>query len=305
MAAESQHHISKKNRFTIVLVPNEDASKAKNFRVAPWQFVMGLIAFAGVAVVLVLLILTYTPVGEILPFSSPGIENMYGKELISLNQRMTNLMEQLVELRTYNIKLRRAMGENVTTSDSGVVKTIQRSDEQKSNKTGKEVQMAAKGQPFMSPEQQMIPVRPVKFETDARIAVSFPAILPTEGYMTRGFEPEHNHFGLDIAGKTGNLIVSAADGNIVFSGWTYDDGYIVIISHADGFMSFYKHNQSLLKSSGSFVRRGEPIATLGNSGTTSSGPHVHFEIWKDGVPVDPSSLFDKFLFLKGERVYKI
>jgi murein DD-endopeptidase MepM/ murein hydrolase activator NlpD len=128
----------------------------------------------------------------------------------------------------------------------------------------------------------------VKSETGERSAVSFPAILPTEGYMTRGFDPEYNHYGLDIAGKIGTLINAAADGNIVFSGWTYNDGYVVIISHASGFMSFYKHNQTLLKSAGSFVRRGEPIATLGNSGATSSGPHLHFEIWKDGVPVDPS-----------------
>jgi murein DD-endopeptidase MepM/ murein hydrolase activator NlpD len=288
LAAESQHHSSKKNRFTIVLVPDEDASKAKNFRFAPWQFVTGLLTFAVVAVVLVQLILIYTPAGEIFPFSNPGLENKYGKELISLNQRMTGLMEQLVELRSYNIKLRRAMGENVTISDSGIVKTVPRTAELEKNKFIREEGMAAKVQPFIGLEQQMIPARPVKFETDARIAVSFPAILPTEGYMTRGFDPEHNHFGLDIAGKTGNLIVVAADGNIVFSGWTYDDGYIVIVSHAGGFMSFYKHNQALLKSSGSFVRRGEPIATLGNSGTTSSGPHLHFEIWKDGIPVDPS-----------------
>ena len=296
MAAENPHHISKKSRFTIVLVPDDDASKAKNFRLAPWQFVMGLITFAAVAVVLVLLILTYTPLGEIFPFSNPGLDNKYGKELLLLNQRMTSLMEQLVELRTYNIKLRRAMGENVTISDSGVVKTIQRTAESEKTKIGREEQIAAKAQPLVSPEQQMIPARPVKLETEARIAVSFPAILPAEGYITRGFEPEHNHFGLDIAGKTGNLIVTAADGNIVFSGWTYDDGYIVIVSHAGGFMSFYKHNQSLLKSSGSFVRRGEPIATLGNSGTTSSGPHVHFEIWKDGVPVDPSVYMINFYF---------
>jgi murein DD-endopeptidase MepM/ murein hydrolase activator NlpD len=148
----------------------------------------------------------------------------------------------------------------------------------------------------MSPEQQMVQTRPVKLEGDGRIAVSFPAILPTEGYMTRGFEPEHNHYGLDIAGKIGNLIVAAADGNIVFSGWTQEDGYVVIISHASGFMSFYKHNQSLLKSPGSFVRRGEPIAILGNSGTTSSGPHVHFEIWKDGIPVDPSLYMINYYF---------
>jgi len=296
LSADHQHHISKKNRFTIVLVPDEDASKAKNFRLAPWQFVTGLITFAAVAVVFVLLVLTYTPVGEIFPLSNPGLENKYGKELISLNQRMTSLMEQLVELRTYNLKLRRAMGENVAISDSGIVKTVPRTAGIEKNKINKIEQMAAKVQPFMSPEQQMIPARPVKFETDTKITVSFPAILPTEGYMTRGFEPEHNHFGLDIAGKTGNLIVAAADGNIVFSGWTYDDGYIVIISHASGFMSFYKHDQSLLKTSGSFVRRGEPIATLGNSGTTSSGPHLHFEIWKDGVPVDPSIYMINFYF---------
>jgi len=288
LAAESQHHSSKKNRFTIVLVPDEDASKAKNFRLALWQLVTGLIIFAIVAVGFVLLILIYTPVGQVFPLSNPGLENKYGKELISLNQRMTSLMEKLVELRTYNIKLRRAMGENVAVSDSGIVKTIPRTAGTEKNKTEREEQVAAKIQPLMSPEQQMIPARSVKLETDAKNTVPFPAILPTEGYMTRGFEPEHNHFGLDIAGKTGNLIVAAADGNIVFSGWTYNDGYIVIVSHASGFMSFYKHNQSLLKSSGSFVRRGEPIATLGNSGTTSSGPHLHFEIWKDGVPVDPS-----------------
>jgi murein DD-endopeptidase MepM/ murein hydrolase activator NlpD len=288
LAVESQHHSSKKNRFTIVLVPDEDASKAKNFRFAPWQFITGLITFAALAVVFVLLILIYTPVGEIIPLSNPGIENKYGKELISLNQRMTSLMEQLVELRSYNIKLRRAMGENVTISDSGIVKIVPRTTEIEKNKTNREEQTAAKLPPFISPEQQIIPARPVKLEADARIAISFPAILPTEGYMTRGFDPEHNHFGLDIAGKTGNLIVAAADGNIVFSGWTYDGGYIVIVSHASGFMSFYKHNQALLKSSGSFVRRGDPIATLGNSGTTSSGPHLHLEIWKDGIPVDPS-----------------
>ena len=296
MAAENPHHISKKSRFTIVLVPDDDASKAKNFRLAPWQFVMGLIAFAAVAVVLVLLILTYTPMGEIFPFSNPGLDNKYGKELLLLNQRMTSLMEQLIELRTYNIKLRRAMGENVSISDSGVVKTIQRTAESEKHKIGREEQNDAAAQPLLSSDQQMVPARPVKLERETKTVVSFPAILPAEGYITRGFEPEHNHFGLDIAGKTGNLIVTAADGNIVFSGWTYDDGYIVIVSHTGGYMSFYKHNQSLLKSSGSFVRRGEPIAILGNSGTTSSGPHVHFEIWKDGVPVDPSIYMINFYF---------
>jgi murein DD-endopeptidase MepM/ murein hydrolase activator NlpD len=202
---------------------------------------------------------------------------------------MMNLMEQLVELRAYNIKLRRALGENVELSDSGFVKISPRTVETDKNKVDKEEQILTKSSHLMDLEQRMVSARPVKLESDVHIAISFPAILPTEGYLTRGFEPEHNHFGLDIAGKIGTIIVAAADGNVVFSGWTYDDGYVMIISHASGFMSFYKHNQSLLKFAGSFVRRGDPIATLGNSGTTSSGPHLHFEIWKDGIPVDPSA----------------
>jgi murein DD-endopeptidase MepM/ murein hydrolase activator NlpD len=288
LAVESQHHSSKKNRFTLVLVPDEDANKAKYFRFAPWQFTTGLIAFAAVAAALVILVFTYTPIGEIFPISNTALENKYGTALISLNQRMTGLMEQLVELRSYNIKLRKAMGEHVAMPDSGVVDTaLHTIGVEKSKGTGEE-QITANVQPFMGTEQHMVPARPANLETDARSAISFPAIIPTEGYLTRGYEPDHNHFGLDIAGKTGNLIVAAADGNIVFSGWTYDAGYVIIIAHSGGFTSFYKHNQSLLKTAGSFVRRGEPIATLGNSGTTSSGPHLHFEIWKDGIPVDPS-----------------
>jgi murein DD-endopeptidase MepM/ murein hydrolase activator NlpD len=296
LSAEHQHHMSKKNRFTIVLVPDEDASKAKSFSLAPWQFMLSVAAFAAGTVLLVMLVLMYTPLGELFPLSNPGLENKYGKELVSLNQRMTGLMEQLIELRSYNLKLRRAMGENVLMSDSGVVRTGQRTAESDKNKIVKEELSSTKPQALTNTEQQVISARSEKIASDGRNVISFPAILPAEGYMTRGFEPERNHYGLDIAGKTGNLIIAAADGNIVFSGWTYDDGYVVIVSHASGFMSFYKHNQSLLKSSGTVVHRGEPIATLGNSGTTSSGPHVHFEIWKDGIPVDPSLYLVNYYF---------
>jgi len=288
LAAERQHHNTKKNRFTVVLVPDEDASKAKNFRFAPWQLVTGLVTYAAAAVAVVLLLLIYTPVGGIFPLSNPGLENKYGKELLLLNQRMNGLMEQLVELRSYNVKLRRAMGENVAVTDSGTVKVEPRTEEREKNRERKEEPVSASVQSYVNAGQEMPPSRPAAQEPGGSVAVSFPAILPTEGYVTRGFEPSRNHYGMDIAGKTGNLIVAAADGNVVFSGWTYEYGYVIIVAHASGFTSFYKHNQSLLKSSGSFVRRGEPIATLGNSGITSSGPHLHFEIWKDGVPVDPT-----------------
>jgi murein DD-endopeptidase MepM/ murein hydrolase activator NlpD len=289
LTADRQHHSSKKNRYTIVLVPDEDVSKSKNFRLIPWQLFSGLVILAVLAVALILITLTYTPLGQLFPLSNRGLENKYGRELISINQRMTGLMEQLVELRTYNIKLRRALGENIVPADSGIVKVTQRSSESENSNAGSEGIKVSPTAQMSDMEPQVLTAQTAKSEPDVHIPISFPAIIPTEGYMTRGFEVEQNHLGLDIAGKTGNLIVAAADGNVVFAGWTYNDGYVVIVSHSSGFMSFYKHNQSLLKMAGTFVRRGEPIATLGSSGTTSSGPHLHFEIWKDGVPVDPSA----------------
>ena len=117
----------------------------------------------------------------------------------------------------------------------------------------------------------------------------FPVVLPAEGYLTRGFDPAVRHYGVDIAGNVGSPVHAAADGHVVFAGWTIEDGNEIIISHPGGFLTFYKHNQSLLAVMNASVRRGDLIALLGNTGETSAGPHVHFEIWKDGVPVDPAN----------------
>jgi murein DD-endopeptidase MepM/ murein hydrolase activator NlpD len=294
LATDNQHHSSKKKRYTVVLVPYDEVGKSRNFQLIPWKLAVGFSIFAVLVVTFVLLALTYTPLGRLFPLANQGLEIKYSGELISLNRQMTNLMEQLIELRTYNIKLRRALGENILLSDSGVVEVSPKVAETKKHKVIREEPLLPKATQWAASDQPVIQAQSVKVEMGSENVVSFPAIIPAEGYVTRGFEPEQNHIGLDIAGKIGNLIVAAADGNVVFTGWTYNDGYVVIISHAGGFMSFYKHNQSLLKTTGAFVRRGEPIATLGNSGVTSSGPHLHFEIWKDGIPVDPSAYIINF-----------
>ena len=229
-------------------------------------------------------LLVYTPVGALLPIKNPELENRYSKELIAINQRMANVMGQLVELRTYNIKLRQALGEHAVSLDSG---------DAKSKNSAAPANPAASPKRFESNSPATLSEGyALQLISNARetksAGVSFPAIFPTEGYLSRGYEPEKAHFGLDIAGKTGTTVLAAAEGHVIFSGWTHDDGNVVILSHEHGIITFYKHNQSLLKSASSFVKRGEPIATLGNTGRTSSGSHLHFEIWKDGTPVDPS-----------------
>ncbi len=285
-----QHHKSKRVRYDLVLVPRDDAGHAKSLRFAPWQVYLTLGGSVLVLVIVVLALLVYTPLGILFPLENPGLVNKYSKELVSLNQRMTSLMEQLVELREYNVKLRNALGEKVVATDSGVavVGNI---------RTDRPVRRQ------QNESQQKVPdVAPGDYSRFASGAVSsaallqenrqvvFPAVMPVEGYLTRGFDLSQRHYGMDVAGSAGSPVHASADGYVVFAGWSTDDGNKIILSHPGGFLTFYKHNQSLLTSVGATVKRGDTIALLGNTGETSFGPHVHFEVWKDGVPIDPANV---------------
>lgn len=121
-------------------------------------------------------------------------------------------------------------------------------------------------------------------------ANNIPTKLPVEGFLSTDFRKDDWHFpdhlGIDIATSRGTIISAAADGVVLFTKWTEDLGNLIIVSHLNGFLTFYGHNQVLLVRERSFVKKGQAIALLGNSGR-SSAPHLHFEIWKDGVPVDP------------------
>ena len=120
---------------------------------------------------------------------------------------------------------------------------------------------------------------------------SIPSYMPVNGFLTRRFETTSiltdAHLGIDIAAPTGSPVHVTADGVIMFSGWTELGGYTLIVQHSYGFFSIYKHNQMNLVRAYESVVKGQIIARLGNTGKITSGAHLHFEIWKNGLPVDP------------------
>ena len=126
---------------------------------------------------------------------------------------------------------------------------------------------------------------------DRSIFNSIPELYPVDGFLTRGYERESlvgdAHFGVDIAGAKGSPVKATADGIVIFAGWTYEEGYVIILKHQLDYYSFYKHNLRNLCQEWESVKKGQVIALLGDTGQISSGPHLHFEIWKDTKPVDP------------------
>lgn len=115
---------------------------------------------------------------------------------------------------------------------------------------------------------------------------------PLEGSVSDSFDPQNNHYAIDIIAESKAPVKAIADGMVIFSDWTSETGYVIIIEHQDGFISAYKHNGSLFKKQGEQVRAGEVIATVGNTGEYTTGPHLHFELWKSLKPVNPSNYID-------------
>tara|TARA_Y100000782_G_C10188982_1_gene269066 strand:- start:6009 stop:6875 length:867 start_codon:yes stop_codon:yes gene_type:complete len=110
---------------------------------------------------------------------------------------------------------------------------------------------------------------------------------PIEGLVSSKFNPDKKHYGVDIVAKENESIKAVLDGTVILSEWTSDNGHIIQVQHGNNLISVYKHCSVLLKKSGVQVKAGEAIAIVGNSGTETTGPHLHFELWENGSPVDP------------------
>lgn len=110
---------------------------------------------------------------------------------------------------------------------------------------------------------------------------------PIKGVVSSEFNPAEGHFGIDIVANKNEAVVAALDGTVLFADWTVEGGYILGVQHSGNYVTVYKHNAVLLKKTGAYVKAGEPIAIVGESGLLTTGPHLHFELWFNGSPVNP------------------
>jgi len=111
---------------------------------------------------------------------------------------------------------------------------------------------------------------------------------PVKGVVSDEFNAAKKHFAIDIAAPPNTAVHAVLDGTVTFAQWTQDTGFVIQIQHSNNLISNYKHNAKLLKTTGERVKAGEAIALVGNSGSKTTGPHLHFELWHNGTPIDPA-----------------
>lgn len=115
---------------------------------------------------------------------------------------------------------------------------------------------------------------------------------PLKGMVSQKFNKTIDHFAVDVVGLPQSRISAVMEGSVIFAGWTVETGYVIYIQHDNNLVSVYKHNSELFKKVGDHVNAGEVIAFMGNTGELTTGPHLHFELWHKGTPLDPEQYID-------------
>ncbi len=251
-----------------------------------WQFRLSrlnIIALSGSAAILFIIIITltiaFTPIREFIP----GYPDGKMQRNILNNAIRLDSLEREIELRGQYINNLKRLIEGKDPMDyeynydtTATAETIS-FDRSKSDSILRE---RVKNEQFnLSIEQEN--------NTKSTNLASIHFFSPVKGLITNPYDPEKNHYGVDIVAAPDEVVKATLDGTITMATWTLETGYIIQIQHENDLISVYKHNADLMKETGNHVAAGDIIAIIGNSGELTTGPHLHFELWHKGNPLNP------------------
>lgn len=268
---------------TFVLFDEEEPESSTSYQFRPSSLWQLFYASLLVAVIITLLLVMFTPLSGFL----------YNREDAELRERVIQVSERVQALED-SLNARDAQLSEMKkvlsagTDTTFAVASGSRVPLEKSNLENRELDftstVSSKG---MLSENEII------FSRILKDVPEFPASYPLDGTFTRGYNPDNGHYGIDIATKQGTSFKAIADGAIINQDWTVNYGFVLHVQHANGIITVYKHAASLSKSIGDIVLKGDILGTAGDVGVLSSGPHLHIEIWKNGVPQNPKAYLTK------------
>ncbi len=278
---------------TVIVMDKDHMEQPRSFLVEPGKVFWSLAGLATGLILVVLALLLFTPIR----FSLPGYGSLeMRREAIENQMRLQSLEDSLRVQTEYVTRLRDMfLGNNPAldgTGSSSRTESLPAAADLQSlplplgSEDWEEHEQPALGFDLLSVAPPT--TSPASTPTASYLsALSFPVLPPVSGIITRGFDARTGHFAVDIAADVGSAIRSIGDGYVVLADWMNDGGQVIAVAHADGYISVFKHNSSLLKRVGDRVRDREVIALSGNSGEVTTGPHVHIELWQNGLAQDP------------------
>ena len=270
-----------KDRYRLVILNEstlEDVWYAvlSRFNVMVW---LGLIGILLVAIGIVLV--SFTPLREYIPgYPDGNIRWLYLQNAIKMDslEQQINIRDQYIENIRFIMRGKETLSYMDNTDSLPRTATIDYENIAFDTLLGMQLQDDDRYNVTTSifqPEQEKFEINKLHF------------FCPLKGTITNLYDARGNHYGIDIVSNLNEPILSVLDGTVILAGWTLEAGYVIQVQHNNDLISIYKHNSQLLKRMGDRVRSGEVLAIIGNTGEYTTGPHLHFELWHRGKPLNP------------------
>ncbi|HLO59634.1 MAG TPA: M23 family metallopeptidase [Bacteroidales bacterium] len=267
-----------RHKYRLSIYRDETFEELINLRLTKLN-VLGIVGTGTfVFLIIVISVIAYTPARELIPGypNEKTIRNIYLN-----NYRLDSLEIEIAKRDAYFENMRRIIsGEKVSETETNAEQPVSRPNLTYNNRNRDSVlrNLVTDDQFGLSITENR-KLRPSLFNI-----LFFP---PVKGLVTNSFSSIHEHYGTDIVTSANEVVKATLPGTVTMSGWTIETGNVIQIQHEDNIISIYKHNAELLKHAGDRVKAGDPIAIIGNSGELTTGPHLHFELWYNGSPLNP------------------
>lgn len=270
---------SQDRKLTFMVFDDGDPGSSTSYEFEPSKMIL---AFYGVLVgviILMLLLVIFTPLGSLGYIQE---DKELKSAVIEIREKVTALKDSLEARDMQMAKIQQVLA-------AGSDTTFEIRNDYR-NQFAEDDGLSGLNRSLFSrtSDAEVITQNEIIFSGLLKNAPEFPASYPVEGTFTRGYNPETKHYGIDIATRDQTPFRAIADGVVVNQDWTVNFGYVLHIQHGNGLLSVYKHASDVSRSAGDIVLKGDIVGTVGDAGVMSSGPHLHMEIWKNGVPQNPS-----------------
>ena len=289
-----------RENYRLIVMNNETFEEVGSYQLSPLNIYMAICAIVATVALLVFLLILFTPIKRYIP----GYGNIQEhKEALRLTAELNEIKEDLSAQAAYTENIRKILvgdivevESQVAAIDTNVVEdmhdsllNVERIREDELLRKEIELNQQLQNRQAIASSSNLV----LNNQPSLKQLYFIPPI--SGGTISEPYGPDNKHYGIDLMAPKNTPIKAIMDGFVFTSDWTLETGNTIGIQHANNLISFYKHNSVLLKESGSQIKAGEAIAIIGNTGTLSTGPHLHFELWHNGKAVNPENfiIFDK------------
>jgi len=275
----------------IVVLDFDSYEEKRNYITSKFTLFIFFSFFLIVFSTLIFLLISYSSIKTFIPgYPNPLEQKALLDKSISLDQRLNKILIKTEKEEKYLVNVKQILSGYSPSNENE--KTIKDFKSKKANEkdiiSKSEKSLREKVNNREKYDIEIIPGGALKNDVLPELLL-FPPII---GEITNKMNLSIGHFGVDIIAPKNEAVVSILKGTVTYQDWSPNDGHVIHIQHKNNLISIYKHNSEVLKKTGEFVDAGEPIAIVGNSGEHSTGPHLHFELWHNGYPINPEKFIN-------------